>query len=43
MKHTGSVELTYVNVIFKFGYDQINISYRNALLKNVKSLKVLQT
>ena len=35
MKLEGSVDMTYVNVIPKFGYDQINISYRHALLKNM--------
>ena len=33
MKLDGSVDVTYVNVITKFGCDQINITYRNALLK----------
>ena len=37
MKHQGSVELTCVNVISKFEYDQINISYTNALLKNMSN------
>ena len=42
MKLKGSVRVTYVNVITRFGYDQINISYRNALLKHVKSQDVWQ-
>ena len=35
MKLGGIVVVTYVKVIFKFGDDQINISYRKALLKNI--------
>ena len=35
MKLESSVDMTYVNRIAKFGYDQINISYRNMLLKNI--------
>ena len=31
----GNVVVTSVKVILKFGYDQINISYGNALLKNM--------
>ena len=38
MKLEGSVELTFVNVISKFGYDQINFSYRNALWKTYPNL-----
>ena len=38
MKLEGSVELSNVNVILKFGYDQINISYRYVLLKNMSNL-----
>ena len=38
MKLDGSVELTYVNVILKFGYDEINFSYKNGLLKNLSNL-----
>ena len=37
MKFEGSVKLTCVNVIPKFGYDPKNISYRNALLKNMSN------
>ena len=35
MKLNGNVVVTYVKIILKFGYDQINISHRNALLKNI--------
>ena len=35
MKLEGSVIVIYVNVILKFGYDQINISYKNSLLENM--------
>ena len=38
MKLEGIVDVIYVNVIFKFGYDQINISYRNVLLKIMSNL-----
>ena len=31
MNLEGSVELTHVNVILKFGYDQLDISYGKAL------------
>ena len=34
MKLGSVVVVTLANVILKFGYDQINISYGNALLKN---------
>ena len=37
MKLKGSVDVTYVKVIPKIGYDQINISYRYALLKNMSN------
>ena len=37
MKLEGIVELTYVNVIPKFGYDKINISYRKVLLENISN------
>ena len=33
MKLEGSVDVTSVKIIVKFGNDQINISYRKALLK----------
>ena len=29
--------MTFVKVVLKFCYDQINISYRNALLKNMSN------
>ena len=35
MKLEHGVDVAYVNVISKFGYDQINISYGNVLLKNI--------
>ena len=38
MKLEGSVELSYVNMILKFGYDQINNCYRNTLMKNMSNL-----
>ena len=38
MKLKGGVAVTNVKVIFKFGYDQINVSYRNVLLKNMSNL-----
>ena len=38
LKVGGIVEVTYVNVISKFGYDQINTSYRKALSKNMSNL-----
>ena len=37
MKLEGSVELTYVNVILLFVNEQINISDRKALLKNLSN------
>ena len=37
MKLGGIVVLTSVKVILKFGYDHINISYRNALFKNMSN------
>ena len=37
MKLDKKVELIYFWVIIKFGYDQINISYRNVLLKNISN------
>ena len=37
MKIKCSVDVTYVNEIAKLGYDQINISYRKALLKNMSN------
>ena len=37
MKLEGCVDVTYVNMITKFCYDQINISFRNALLKNMSN------
>ena len=37
MKLKESVEVAYVNVISKFGYDQINISFRNVLLKHTSN------
>ena len=37
MEVGGLVVVTFFKVILKFGYDQIGISYRNELLKNVKS------
>ena len=37
MKLEERVNVTYVNVIPKFGNDQINISHRNALLKNMSN------
>ena len=38
MELKGSVALTYVNVILKFGYDHLNISYRNVPLENISNL-----
>ena len=35
MKLEGSVVVTSIKVILKFGYDEINISCRNALMKNM--------
>ena len=37
IKLEGGVVGNYVNVISKFGYDQINISYRNLLLRNMSN------
>ena len=37
MKFDSNVDLTYVSVILKFGCDQINISYKNAQLKNMSN------
>ena len=37
MKLEGSMKVTSVKVIFKFGYDQINIPYGKALLKNISN------
>ena len=37
MKLEGSVDVAYINVVPKFAYDHINISYINVLLKNMKS------
>ena len=34
----GSMDVTHVNMVPKFDYDQINISYRSALLKNMSNL-----
>ena len=37
MKLKDSVDMTYDNGIAKFGYDQLNISYRKTLLKNMSN------
>ena len=37
MKLGGIAEVTFVKVILKFGYDHINISYINALLKKMSN------
>ena len=39
MNLEGSVDVTFFNVIPKFSYDKINISYRNAQLKNMSNLR----
>ena len=38
MKLDDIVVVTYANVILKFGYDHINNSYRNVVLKNMSNL-----
>ena len=41
MNVSSTVVVTLAKVILKFGYDQINISYRNVLIeKHVKSQQV---
>ena len=40
MKLGSNLELTYVQVILKFGYDEINISCRKALLKQTYQIPV---
>ena len=37
MRLEGIVIVTLIKVIPMFGYDQINDSYRNALLKNMSN------
>ena len=37
MKLKGSVNVTSAKVIVKLSYDQINISYRKAPLKNISN------